>query len=135
MADWPREYYVNLIDLVSRGGAKVLVFDIGFIEPNADDPAVTEALRRFLNPDPERMREAGLLLRRRAVILPIVGIGDQFAEPSGLLSYPKRIEDVSLYRDLTTLEGHANVAADGDGTVRTTPLVIRAGGVEFPSLA
>src|SRR4051794_2869692 len=51
--EWPRSYYARVIDELNRGYARVIAFDVGFVESNADDDMVAAALQRYLTVDPE----------------------------------------------------------------------------------
>ncbi len=137
VGSWPRRHYVDVIDQLSAGFARGITFDIGFPDPNEDDPIVAAALRRFLDGTTEQGQRSGGPIGRRSVISPIVGTPNSArAQKSGApTGYPESLPPVPTYVEVSTALGHANVIPDGDGVVRKTPLLIQIGDRQIPSLA
>src|ERR1051326_9114476 len=42
---WPRQYYAQVIDQLLRAQPRVIVFDVGFFEPAADDTDLAAAIQ------------------------------------------------------------------------------------------
>ncbi|MBM2811449.1 MAG: adenylate cyclase [Chloroflexi bacterium] len=135
--DWPRRYYAQVVDRMRETGARVIALDVGFIESQADDALVIEAFERFKNISREDLQRIGLPLNRRSVISPVIGtsLGPPVLRDGEPPLYPTREQPQPIYVDASTALGHANVHPDKDGTVRKTPLIVKASDEIYPSLA
>lgn len=134
--DWPRRYYAQVVDKLRESYARVIAFDVGFLEPNADDALVATALDRFRSIPPEELQRANLSPTRRSVISPAVGPQEAIKTDPGTLPSLSGIQQPTAdYLRVTSVLGHAVTIPDPDGTLRTTPLFVRLGVREVPSLA
>lgn len=118
---WPRSVYADLIARLQEGGAKVIAFDVLYVDPSADDAAFAQAMTdarnvvlAFLgsNTEVQRKTRAGNLI-----------IYDEYTYPNETLAAAARTQ------------GHVNVVPDGDGSVRQVPLFISVDGQPRPALA
>lgn len=134
-SEWPRRHYAQVVDKLREGYARVILFDVGFLEPNADDPLVAAALSRFRGLSPEELRAANVSVIPRTVISPAVGPQEAGSIRAGQLPAWSGIQaPVPAYLNVTNLLGHAVTLPDGDGTLRTTPLFVRLGERDVPAL-
>lgn len=110
-----RSYHALLIKALSEAGARFIVFDIFFSEPEEHDRELEDALRSARN-----------------VYLPFV-LDIDTAKRSSLIyarGYTARtIENIAI---LTKGEGHINIAPDVDGKFRRVPLYVRYGDTFYP---
>jgi adenylate cyclase len=150
---WPRTRLAALVDRLSQGGAKVIAFDIGFLEPAAaaDDAALERAIREssaavvlgyFFH-----MRAADLdygidpaaIARQLETIAPSkYPIVRYRAAPTDGLALPRAYAPeaaVPLLAAAADSSGYFSLQQDPDGVVRRMPLVIAAGEDLFPPLA
>jgi adenylate cyclase len=134
--DWPRRYYGQVVDKLRESYARVIAFDVGFLEPNADDAQVVAALERFRGIPPEELQRANLSPNRRSVISPAVGPQEAIRTEHGEIPSMSGIQQPTPdYLRVTTVLGHAVTIPDPDGTLRTTPLFVRLGDRDVPSLS
>lgn len=133
---WPRRHYAQFMDKLREAPARALAFDVGFLEPEADDPLVVEAISRFNNLGPEDLQRAGVPLSPRSVISPVIGtpLAGQSIAAGNPVAFTSRLQP-DRYVAASTLLGHVNTLPDNDGAVRKTPLIVNAAGREYPSLA
>jgi len=115
---WPRSYYAELIDILVKAKARVIVFDVLFAEPAPGDEELARAIKDAGN-----------------VVLPIVE-----SATSNNSTVSETAWSVDFVRPLSIFEenaaiGHASVLPDGDGGVRRLPIVIRSGEGYEPALA
>lgn len=143
---WPRTYHARVADYVASGGAAALVFDILFMEPDANPGADAEfaaATRRagavvhsmsFSQADPDAflyaMKEppAGFDASRHALRFP--------ESVSARFAIAERFEGkvMPLYNNSAAL-GFANFLPDEDSVIRAMPMFINFAGQVYPSLA
>jgi len=106
-----RSYIAGLIEVVARGGAKVIGLDIELKVPT--DPAEDGRLLRVI----QSVEEAGL----SKVVLPYV-IRPEKEDDAGIM-----YQRSPFYTpELNTVAGFANASVDSDGFVRKIPLAVRA---------
>lgn len=117
---WDRSSYTRLVRFLTEAKARVIAFDVSFEQPKTGDEELAKAIA-----------EAGMVVQPVAGSpnLPQVTRAGEVVRFKGLVSPRPELAQVSA------LLGHANVLTDGDGAVRTTPLLIRVGDQEYPSLA
>lgn len=143
---WPRTYHARVADYVASGGAAALVFDILFMEPDANtgsDEEFANATKRagnvvhsmsFSQADPDAflyiMKEppAGFDAARYSMRFP--------QEVSQHFSLADRFEGkvMKLYNNSAAL-GFANFLPDEDSVIRAMPTFINFAGRVYPSLA
>ncbi|MSQ23390.1 MAG: CHASE2 domain-containing protein [Chloroflexi bacterium] len=113
----------------------MIAFDVGFLEPNADDAIVAESLNRFRKLSPEELRAGGASPNPRAVVSPAVGPQESGRVEPGQLPFFNRIQaPVPAYLAVTDVLGHAVTIPDKDGTLRVDPLFVRLGTRDVPAL-
>jgi adenylate cyclase len=108
---WDRTLYARLIDQVKAANARVIAFDVGFIEPAPGDPELARAIRDAGN-----------------VVQPVAGVFDDERRPAGHLRLTQAEWPDAALRPGTAAFGNVNVTTDNDGAVREIPLVIEAEG-------
>lgn len=134
--EWPRRYYAQVVDKVREAHGRLIVFDVGFFEPQADDPQVIAALNRFRQLSIEELRAAGVSPTPRGVISPAIGPQEAARVEPGRMPYMSGIQTPTEdYVRATTILAHANTLPDPDGTLRTTPLFMQLGERHVPSLS
>ena len=146
---WSRATLAKLVDRLDEVGAKTVVFDVFFPEPESleADEQLARAVGAgrkvvlstlfLLNREearhlgPERLEEAKRAMAVHAIgsVERIGGARDQFAmtPPQGIIVNIPALQRSAAYA------GHINVLPDRDGTVRFVPLVYRYDGRYFPS--
>jgi adenylate cyclase len=107
---WPRDRFGYIVQYLHRAGAKAIVFDILFLEPDENDPEFDAVFA-------EEVRAAGnvffpFLLQTDGMKLPIAPLA-------------------KAARGL----GHINLTPDQDGTTRRLPPLIQTAQVVHPQLA
>jgi adenylate cyclase len=118
LAAWPRTVYARALDSVMQAHPRVVVVDIFFDAPKAEDTELAAAIQRAGN-----------------VLLPVAAerprsLGSPDDEPSfDLLSGP-----TAVLRAAAAGEGLVNITTDRDSIVRGLPLSLRAADMEVPSI-
>jgi adenylate cyclase len=117
--DWSREEHAAAVDNLSAAGARVIVFDLLFIEPAEGDDELARAIA-----------EAG------SVVLSVAGENAIAVDDEGPLVFGQTLEPNDKLGDRAEALGHVNFPADGDGTVRRVPIAIQSGdGDVHPALS
>lgn len=117
---WPRSYHADLINILNKNNARLIVFDILFSEPDPDDEKLTASMRAAGN-----------------VILPSVclpseinpALSDKAILSDSILRPVRQLEDSAIAR------GHINLIPDTDGTARRLAMVIPDSKTYEPALA
>jgi len=116
-AEWPRSLHAQAIDNLSQAGAKVIGFDVIFVDSSSDDELLATA-----------MAEAGNVV--------LAAVGTQLvtqARPE--ITYDNFLLPIASLEEAASSIGHANVIPDDDGTVRRLPLIVKSSsGQVYPSL-
>lgn len=110
---WPRTYHAELIDFLKKAGAKVVVMDIFFSQPD-QDPLIDQ---RFA----ESIKNAG------NCILPVFmphRISKQ-ASDDNFIHVDNLVESMPDFVSGALSQGHINVIPDADGIYRKAPLAIK----------
>ena len=117
---FPRNFHASLVDTLNELGARAIVFDILFAEPNQEDDVLAESLKRSGNvylassfQMEDQPDAAELFFRDRPVLTNVV---------------PK-------LGSAARAVGHVNALIDRDGKNRAVPLFIRSEGRLVPQLA
>jgi adenylate cyclase len=119
---WPREYYAQVIDQLMSAPPRVMVLDIGFFEPAADDQSLASAIER-----------AKSLRPAVPVVLASAGGGDASRGADGAVSFGSGLEPLpDLARDADI--GATDVLPDDRGEVRSMPLLLDLGADQRPTL-
>jgi CHASE2 domain-containing sensor protein len=151
---WPRSKFAALVDVLSHDGARVIGFDIGFLEPDENsqnDLAFANAIKHssaavvlgyFFY-----MNEANLGYRIEQQEI------DQQLERISASKYPFIMHkeratgfgpffrayapksNLAMFTEAAASSGYFNLGIDQDGVIRWMPLMIQGGENLFPSLA
>jgi adenylate cyclase len=116
-AEWPRSLHAQAIDNLSQAGAKVIGFDVIFVDSSTDDEMLATAIAEADN-----------------VVL--AAVGTQPVSSAGAeVTYDEFLLPIAPLEQAASSIGHANVVPDGDGTVRRLPLIVKSSsGQIYPSL-
>ena len=138
---WPRNFYAHLLDFLTESGAKSVIFDLLFYQPDIDrsesdgtstDKAFASAIRKNGN-----VILASQLTRE--------GLGSYFNPSSFYLDINKNVDAISnqfngilapidpLLRETHHL-GIVNVEPDPDGIIRRVPLIYPFNGRFLPQM-
>jgi len=143
---WPRTYHARVADYVARGGAAALVFDILFMEPDADpdaDAEFADATKRagnvvhsmsFSQADPDAFL---YVMNESPAGFEAARFQCSFrTRCSGIFAAAERFEGkvMPLYNGSAAL-GFANFLPDEDSVIRAMPMFINFAGRVYPSLA
>jgi adenylate cyclase len=150
---WPRSKIAALVDALSRGGARVIAFDVAFAEPAApeDDLALAAAVRRstarvvlgyFLHRSAEdlgyRLSPEEIARRARRVG------GSRYHMIRSREPDLRRVPFLEAYAPQPNLDalteaasssGYFDLAPDEDGVMRRMPLAMEVGDEVFAPLA
>lgn len=110
---WSREWYPKLIDKVSAAGAKALIMDAFFPEPQ--DEAIDKAFG-------DSVRRSGITT---------LAVAFEFNDDG---TVRKVISSIPSINDGAKAVAHINVWPEVDGVIRWSPLVINVDGTSYPSL-
>jgi CHASE2 domain-containing sensor protein len=153
---WPRYYLARLTEELAAGGAKVIALDILLSEHDRVSPDSFISLYPELDPNAAAdvrklvpMDQAfGLVIGAAPVVLGHAGVTQAPANqppladapisgtpPPALDSWPAELAAIPELDDVALGAGLLNVRPDGDGIVRSLPLVMRAGGKLRPSFS
>jgi signal transduction histidine kinase len=114
LTTWPRTLYADLVDQLSRDGARVIAFDVLFSEPSSSDQDLIDAITRARTESEMRTR----------VVMPLIGVQREPAPDS--VRYTSFLAPTAAFQEVATL-GHTSTLPDADGTVRHQPTQITAG--------
>ncbi|MBN1681787.1 MAG: adenylate/guanylate cyclase domain-containing protein [Anaerolineae bacterium] len=118
--DWSRSVYIDLINTLQEGGARVIVFDVLFTVPSEDDAALADTMRQARN-----------------IIEPVVGSQNRVrptTKAGDLIAYDHFIYPAPELEAAAMSLGHVNVVPDGDNFVRKIPLFVLEDGQPIPAL-
>jgi class 3 adenylate cyclase/CHASE2 domain-containing sensor protein len=107
--DWSRELHADAIENLSSSGARVIAYDLLFVQPAEGDEALAEAI-------------SGSGGR---VVLAVAG--DEPApeqDQEGTLLFGTILRPAEVLSAATEIAGHVNFPADADGIVRRVPLQV-----------
>ncbi len=113
---WPRRLHAELINKLSRGGAKVVGLDILFAEPSSDNPEDDALL-------------ADAIRRNGRVVLPLVNESARVGAPL------KLTRPLPILVETAAGLGHVDVELDGDGIVRHAFLKAGPGRADFQAFS
>lgn len=118
VADWPRTRHAELLDVLNKSGARVVAFDILFLNPADGDSAFAEAISR-----------AAASPARTRTVLAVSGSGPATFASGQLIGYPDMTQPSAVLMQAAGLTGTVDVFPDSDATVRTIPLAVRSSGI------
>jgi adenylate cyclase len=139
---WPREYYGTLVDYFREGGARAVVFDVLFPEP--DFARATVSARQSDERFATAMAEAGNVALAMQ-LTPSDSLKNALASKHSLTrsvrpglrvpAYNGALAPIPSFQKGASAVGGVNVRADGDGVVRRVPLAYRvADSLRVPNL-
>jgi adenylate cyclase len=119
-SSWPRSYHAQIVNILAKSGARVIVFDVLFSEPSPDDEELAASIRNAGN-----------------VILPFVHpVQTHKSTAIGQTIAPEEaIRPLEVFEEGAIAVGHAVMFPDEDGIVRRLPLIIPGDDLYEPSLA
>ena len=120
MVSWPRTYYARAINALAQAGARVIFLDFFLFAPRPEDPELIAMMRRAGNVITPVEAQGPKAFRPR------LGVAQEFE----VLARP-----TSAIREAAAAEGLVNVRMDGDGVIRTLPLLLQVGDTDIPSIA
>lgn len=154
---WPRRVLATMTQRIAEGGAAAIGFDILFVEPDAVNPTRFSRLYAPDNPAIQAwLDQLGSMdsdfadaISTAPVVLGRAGVKLRGADPASLTQWatidgtpPPALARYPLVQsNLKELEARApgfgllNGAPDGDGVVRSVPLVMKTGEALAPGLA
>jgi adenylate cyclase len=116
LAEWPRSLHAQAINNLSEAGARVIGFDVLFVDSSPDDQILAAAMESAQN-----------------VVLPLVGT-EPLPPAESQITYSNILSPVAPLEQASINVGHANIIPDPDGTVRRLPLVVGdSAGQSYPS--
>jgi adenylate cyclase len=116
-AEWPRSLHAQAIDNLSQAEAKVIGFDVIFIDSSPDDEMLATAMAKADN-----------------VVLAAVGT-QPASQARAEITYDNFLLPIDSLEQAASNIGHANVVPDGDGTVRRLALIVKSSsGQVYPAL-
>jgi adenylate cyclase len=117
-SDWPRSLHAQAIDNLAQARAKVIGFDILFVDSSSQDHVLSQSVENAGN-----------------VVLAEAG-SEPLYRTSGAISSNSVMQPVPLLEDVCRAMGHVTILPDSDGKARKIPLIIRdTQGKEYPSLS
>lgn len=151
---WPRSKLAALVDILSQDGAKVIGFDMVFLEPDEtarNDLALANAIKQSsaavvlgyffftrdaaLNYAIERHATSRQFARLSASKYPVILSQASNMDTVPFLRADTLLSNLDMFTATAALSGHLNLNNDQDGVVRWIPLVIQGGEELFPPLA
>ena len=120
LTDWPRTVYAHALDAVTQAQPRVIVFDIFFDGPKAEDAQLAAAIQRAGN-----------------VLLPVAAERPRSPDPSSdaVPDFDVLAGATPVVRAAAAGEGLVNVTTDRDSIVRGLPLTLHAADMDVPSIA
>lgn len=151
---WPRAKFAALVDMLSRDGAQVIGFDIGFLEPDENvqnDLVLADAIKHssaavvlgyFFHMNEatlgyriERQEIDQQLKRISASKYPLILYREQATGFGPFFRAYAPKSNLALFTEAAASSGYFNLGIDQDGVIRWMPLMIQGGEDLFPSLA
>jgi adenylate cyclase len=117
-SNWSRLLHAQAVDNLKSAGAKVIGFDILFVDSSPDDKVFAKAVADAGN-----------------VVLPVVG-SQTLPVKGNMVTYDYFLTPVVPLDEVIHSTGHVNIIPDRDGKVRRLPLVVRdQAGQIYPSFS
>lgn len=127
-SEWSRSLHAQAITNLAKARAKVLVLDILFANPSADDAILREAIENA-------HYEIGDQEVKVPVVQAIAGQGSPLSTGQEGITYGEMLFPTPDLREASSTLGHANVLPDWDGVVRRLFLVVKdREGNSYPSM-
>ncbi len=116
-SEWSRTLHAQAIENLSAAGARVIGYDVLFVDESADDPVLADAIQKAGN-----------------VVLGMAGI--EPTEKNGEIVYGAGLLPTDPLWNAAASIGHVNMYPDHDGKLRRVPLVIfDADGNPYPAFS
>ncbi len=117
-SEWPRSLHAQAIDNLSEARARVIAYDVLFLDESSDDPVLSSAIEAAGN-----------------VVLAAAGANPQpIIKP--LATYGEFLLPVDRLQQVSDNMGHVNMEPDHDGKVRRVSLMVRdSSGNVYPSFS
>ncbi len=139
---WPRSFYAHLVDYLTRCGAKVILFDLLFYQPDLDrsESDGEETDRAFA----QAIATHGRVILGAQLSEDLLGFETDLASTGLQLTFPgfslpsdyrSILAPVPLLSQATAGLGIINIAVDPDGIIRKVPLIYGLGDHIFPQMA
>src|SRR5918996_2525068 len=151
---WPRSKFAALVDVLSHDGARVIGFDIGFLEPDENsqnDLALANAIKHssaavalgyffYMNEATlgyqiEQQEIDQQLKRISASKYPFILYKEQGMDGVPFFRAYAPKSNLAMFTEAAASSGYFNLGIDQDGVIRRMPLMIQGGEGLFPSLA
>jgi len=117
-SDWSRNLHSQAINNLTEAKARVIGFDVLFIDNSPDDQSLAKAM-----------------LSANNVVLPLVGT-EPLPPTKSEITYNHLLVPAAPLEQSSINIGHANVVPDPDGTVRRLPLIVKdSDGQTYPALS
>ncbi|MGD9210989.1 MAG: CHASE2 domain-containing protein, partial [Desulfobacteraceae bacterium] len=139
---WPRTFYAHVVDYLTRCGARAVLFDLLFYQPDLDrsesdgretDNAFAQAIAKnghvILG---AQLSEDKLGFDTK---MESVGLDSSFAELPMPSNYQSILAPIPSLSQAAAGLGIINIAADPDGIIRKVPLVYGIGNKVLPQIA
>jgi len=142
---WPRDIYAAVVEYLHRGGAKVIVLDMLFSEPDIDrlstdaeqtDGALAAAMKKAGNVviAAQFRNEENLLVDDNIIVRPPDLSVHLTSEEYPFEIYSSAMLPIPLFQQSARLIGAVNYHDDGDGIFRRIHLLYRYSDATFPQL-
>src|SRR5689334_1909435 len=155
---WPRTRIADIVNTLTKLGARVIAFDVVFSEPDRLNPDIAadtfrdldEATREKLRALPSNDQIFADAIRQSLVVLgesggpdvhtldknlPVTGLAMLGEEPQPFMfKFPGLLRNVELLEHAAAGRGLFTIRPERDGIVRRVPMVMVAQGVVMPSL-
>lgn len=151
---WPRSKFAALVDALSHDGARVIGFDIGFLEPDENfqnDLALANAIKHssaavvlgyffYMNEAAigyrvEQQEITQQLNRISASKYPFILYRERAADFTPLFRAYAPKSNLAMLTEVAASSGYFNLGIDQDHVIRWMPLMVQSGEDLFPSLA
>ncbi|MEZ4670021.1 MAG: CHASE2 domain-containing protein [Anaerolineae bacterium] len=115
LTNWPRSVYAQLIDVISKGGARVIAFDVWFDEATNFDTLITETIAAARQ-SPNRVR----------FVMPLIGatVVENPDQTAPSISFGTVLKPAKIIREAADYLGYVNTFADVDSAVRRQPSLL-----------
>jgi adenylate cyclase len=133
---WPRSVWGRVVDRLTEEGAKVIVFDVFFSEPEnvESDDLFQNAIRRsgrvilpvVFDFSDAGYKESGFTAKKQDVMIPSAYSAIKHAdEPFAAYEAKMVLPTLLRFTSVSEAVAHINMSPDGDGTLRWEMLAIR----------
>lgn len=119
LTNWPRTVYAQLVDIISKGGARVIAFDVLFDEPTDFDTLLVETITA-----------ARQSANRVRFVMPLIGAAPFYGKdvPVPSIRFASVLRPAPVMREAVDYLGYVNTFADVDSTVRRQPSLLEGAG-------